>query len=788
MLAGVAAMSFGIGLLTLSWAGNRNMLDAIRVDRAQAGELIANVSLPDKLKGLTLLQKHLETLQHHRVDGTPWRVGMGLYQGRKLEAALRRQYFDGIRAVMLGPLQTRLEEELKRVSAVTESSAPAAIPAEEHPAENEPSDLPIPQSAPLPLEEGYEALKTYLMLADERSHLDADYLRERMARYWHPWLDAQRGEASMDEIEGEARQLAAFYVSQLQAQAPDVPLIENQPPAVEETRLVLRSKTNRPQAKELVYFELRDRANARYPALSVARILDSKDGAILAGTVTVPGAFTREAYDKYMREAIIGASRGEIKGDDWVLAVSVSDEPGKDADENKNRAEIEALYRSDYAKAWGQFLNGIIISARPSDIAQAERMLERLANPQNSPIKVILQRAAFETAWDNPAQLSNAVEGVRDPARTAAKWAGGRARQVPNVNIPLENRYGILGRQFAPLAAVSGSDKQGAPLLAGYLEHLGRLKGQLNPIAASDDESEAALKLILATLNGSGSEFAETLAYVDNTMLTAVSEQAMKDVLRQLLVEPLKQSYKTLLPPVEETIEDAWQSEVHEQWVTLANKFPFSSNSQNEVRPIEIIYFLGAGGTVDKFVEDYLKGLVVKRGGQFVPRTWADLGVRLNPQFMTIVGRMSSLGGAMTRSGAGESSRFELRPIPIPGIAEIIVEIDGQTLRYRNGPQPWQVFNWPGGDSQGARIQVVANNGVVSTVSSQPGNMGLMRMIGESTRKLDASMATGQLEWRFKGPEGIQSVKLDFRATGGLNPMQLAGLGSVNLPRRITQQ
>ncbi|MCL2591290.1 MAG: type VI secretion system membrane subunit TssM [Betaproteobacteria bacterium] len=801
MLAGVAAVSFSIGLLTLSWIGNRNMLDAIGVGRAQARELIANVSLPDKLKGLTLLQKHLETLQHHRVDGTPWRVGMGLYQGRKLEAALRKQYFDGICSVMLAPIQDSLEGELRRVTVVAVLPAPApaegpqasrprgVVPVSYRPAGNNqaPPGRPAPQSAPLPLEEGYEALKTYLMLASERSHLDAGYLQGRMERYWRPWLEARQGGAGMDGVEADARQLVAFYVSQLQAQAPDVPLIENKPPAVEDARLVLRSTANRPQAKELIYNGLRDSANARYPALSVARILDGKDGGIMAGTATVPGAYTREAYDKYMREAINRASRGEIKGDDWVLAVSVSDGPGKDGDENRNRDEIEALYRADYAKAWVQFLNGVVILAHPKDIAQAERMLERLANPQNSPIKVVLQRVAFETAWDNPAQLSNAVEGVRDTARTAAKWAGGQ--QIPNVNIPLENRYGILGRQFASLAAVSDSDKQGTPLLAGYLEHLGRLKGQLNPIAASDDQSGAALKLILSTLNGSGSEFAETMQYVDNTLLAAVGEQAMKDALRPLLAAPLKQSYKTLLPPVEETLEDAWQSEVHEQWVTLANKYPFS-NSQNEVRPIEIIYFLGSGGTVDKFVEDYLKGLVVKRGGQFVPRTWADLGVRLNPQFMTIVGRMSSLGSAMSRSGggAGESSRFELRPIPTPGIAEIIVEIDGQVLRYRNGPQPWQAFNWPGGDSQGARIQVVANNGVVSTVSSQPGNMGLMRMIGESTRKLDANMAAGQLEWHFKGPEGTQSVKLDFRATGGLNPMQLAGLGSVNLPRRITQQ
>ena len=777
MLAGVGLLALSILLLTDSWVNNRDMLDTVRVDHSQAAELIADNSLAEKLKGLTLLQKHLQELQSHRTDGVPWQLGVGLYQGHKVEKTLRAKYFDGIRSVMLGPLQANLETELKRIS-VRASARDVE--------NNEESSLS---------EEGYEVLKTYLMLADERSHLDVEYLNERVARYWRPWLAAQRGKTGMDVIEAESQQLVTFYVSQLYAQEPDVPLIENSPPVVADSRLVLRNATNRPQAKELVYNEIRDRANARFPALSVARVLDGKDANVIAGSITVPGAYTREAYDNFIRESVVAASRGEIKGDDWVLAVSVPADPSKDSDESRNRAEIEALYRADYAKAWTEFLKGIAIAANPGDVAQAERMLERLADPRNSPFKILLQRAAYETAWDNPPQISNAVEEVRDSARIAAKWVGGRGgrvlSRVPNVNIPHENRYGPLGKQFASLAVMSDSDKQDAALLAGYLEHLARLKGQINPIATSDDQFTEAHKLILATLNGSGSEFAETMQYVDNTLLASVNDQAMRYILRRLLVAPLLQSYKTLLPPVEETLDEAWRSEVHEQWVTLANKYPFS-NSQNEIRPVEIVYFVGPGGTVEKFIDEYLKGLVVKRGGQLVPRTWSDLGVRLNPQFMTNVGRLSSLGSALTRSGGGggggEASRFELRPIPTPGIAEITVEIDGQTLRYRNGPQPWQTFNWPGGDSQGARIQVIANNGTVTTVSSQPGLMGLMRMIGESNRKLDANMASGQMEWRFKGPDGTQSIKLDFRATGGLNPMQLAGLGSINLPRRITQQ
>jgi type VI secretion system protein ImpL len=782
MLAGLSVLTLSIGLLTQSWVGNQDMLDAIRINHAKAAELISHEALIDKLNSLSLMQKHLEELQQHRVNGTPWKISMGLYQGHKLEKTLRKEYFSGINALMLAPIQASLEESLKRFT-------PAALVATHAPAPGN------SQPGGLPTEEGYEALKTYLMLAEERRHLDTDYLNDQMQRHWHSHLKAGQGEANLAEIEAEAEKLLAFYLSQLQAQAPDVPLMTNQPLIVSDARLVLRNATTRPQAKELVYNDLKARANSRYSALGITRILDGKDEGVLKSAFTVPGAFTREAWEQFMQQAIIEASRGEIKGDDWVLAVSTTqDNRSATSDEiNTNRAEIEALYRADYASAWMKFLQGIAVSEHPNDVAQAARMLERLADPQRSPLKIVLQRVAFETSWDNPSLMSNAVEDARNMVSAVSPRISSRTSQIPNFT--QEKSYGPLGRQFAALASITQSDHQSTPHIVVYLEHLGRLKGQLNPIASSADQPTAALKLILATLNGSGSEFSETMQYLDNTLLSAVEEPIFKGILRPLLSTPLLKSYATLLPPVEQWLNETWQSEVHMQWMTLANKYPFASNSQNEARTNEIVSMIGRGGTIDKYIEEYLNGLVVKRsGGQLLQRNWSELGVRFNPQFLESVARLSSFGNALTSSGGGsaaDSSRFELRPVPTPGLSEITLEIDGQILRYRNGPQPWQAFRWPGNDTQGqgARIQVIANNGTVSTVSNKPGRMGLMKLFGESTRRLESNMSSGQMEWKFQGSEGTQQpVKFDFRMVEGLNPMLLTALGRVELPRRITQQ
>lgn len=828
MLAGLSVLALVSGLLTWSYIGNQKMIAAVEADRVQASKLIANAPLYDKLKGLTLLQKRLEELQHYRVDGHPWQISMGLYQGDKLEAALRKQYFEGVRTAMLEPVKVNLEATLKQLTSAELPAAkpaviekPAADPAPARPAaprrERKPGGLPVipmsqfdggfmrasfqlaandaPAAAPQAatpaasaaapakvdsqtLDQGYNALKTYLMLA-ERPRLEAAHLSDQLPRYWRPYLEAQRGQRSIDELNAEAEQLVAFYISQLQA--PDLPLIQNQTSVVEDARKTLRGSLTRLSAKERVYNELKARANTRFAPLSVARILGGKDSTIIAGSAMVPGAFTREAWEKYMQNAIVEASRGEIKSDDWVLASSLQDNLGKDSDADKNRIELEALYRADYANAWMKFLQGVAIASQ-SDVAQAEQAMGRLADPQTSPIKVLLQRAAYETAWDNPSNLSNTVENAKQSVleKTAELIKGDT--QAPGAN--QGSRYGSLGQQFAVLATVAGSDKQPSPLMTGYLEQLGKLKGKLTALAANDDQPTAARQLMQATLNGSGSEFADTAQYVDTTML-GTADQASKDMLRPLLVRPLLQSYAVLLPPVEQDLNAAWQREVYGQWRTLAGKYPFS-DSQNEAQLADISRFVKPNdGTLDKFIDKYLNGLVLKRGTQLVPRAWGNQGVRFNPAFLAGAGRLSSAGGTLMQDG-GEASRFELQPVPTPGLSEISVEIDGQTLRYRNGPQPWQAFTWPGNGAQGARIQVIAFNGATTVVSSQPGRMGLMRMISQG-RVDDSDVNAGQLEWHFKGAGDADTVKLNFRMVSGVNPLQLSGLRRIALPERITQ-
>lgn len=817
MLAGLAALAAVSGLFTWSYVGNQKMIATVAAEREQAARMLAAPALYSRLTGLMLLQRRLETLHRYRKEGPPWQIGLALYQGDRLEAALRRQYFAGIRRAMLEPIKADIEHTLRELAEAAPDSysttqASASVPPSPPPQRARKHGLPIiplhgmatastsevplapAVAAPEPatqrtkaatparhadahaLENGYNALKTYLMLHNQ-ARMEAAHLSDQLPRHWHPYLEENRGSHDLDDINALAAPLIAFYLSQLQAS--DLPLIANQDALISSARGRLRSSLTRLSAKERLYNEIKARANTRFAPLSVAAILNGKDSTIIGGSTVIPGAFTRDAWEKYVRTAIASASRGEMKGDDWVLAASIADDLGNDHDIDENRRELESLYRADYAAAWVNFLQGVAV-VRPSGIPEAGQAMGRLADRAASPIKLLLRRAAYETSWDTPGGLGDTLQKAgRSMLDQTTHLLEGDA---PSPSSGPARQPGLLGRRFAALALIAGSDD--APLLTGYLEQLGKLQGRLAQLGADGDRATAARQLMQATMNGEGSEFADAAQYVDTAMLGS-ADQATKDMLRPLLVRPLLQGYSALLPPVEEDLNQIWQREVYGQWRMLAGKYPFS-DSQNEAQLADIARFLKPGdGTLDKFIDKYLSGLVIKRGRDLLPRTWGNQGLAFSPAFLAGAQRLSLAGSSLMQEG-GDISRFELQPVPTPGLSEITIEIDGQVLRYRNGPQPWQTFTWPADGGGGARIQAVAFNGAATVVASEPGRMALMRLISAS-RLIGHDMSAGQLEWRFRGTGNADAVRFNFRMISGANPLQVSGLRGISLPARITQ-
>lgn len=823
--AGLVALALLAGGWTWSFVGNQKLIDTAQTELLVSRKQLASHDLLEKLNGLYTLQMRIEQLYKYRAEGRPWEMGLGLYRGEPVERALRLEYFDGVRRVMLSPVKGNLEAKLAELSpsldllpaqakpGLAQAAAQVGKASLQWVAQNATTSKPVnardalqrlqardkqispagaqtpetPQAAPTDpqvgqakMEEYYNALKTYLML-NMQARMEIAHLSDQMPRYWRPWLQANKDERSMADINKQAERIVAFYVSQLKES--DLPLIENREATVSSSREILRGAMRRLSAKERIYNELKARGNTQFAALTVGRILENRDADTVAGSYALPGAFTRDAWDKYFRKAILDASKGEIKGDDWVLATSLADNLGRDSDVERNRGELEALYKADYVREWRKFLQGLAVSDFPNLEAAGVR-LGKLGDAQQSPIKKIIARAAYETAWDNPSELQKTLESTKNSVLDRVMSSGASS------NVAVAQATGEVGGKFRVLAQLAAADAGGRPALNGYLDALLKLKGRVAGIAATSEPGAASRQFMQVTLSGSASELVDALQYVDGQMLGS-ADQDTKDVLRPLLVRPLISTYASLVPPTEADINRLWSEQVWQQWVSLSGKYPFAE-STNEAQMTDISKFLRPGdGTLPKFIDRVLGPLVLRRGENYVARTWANMGVDFNPGFLAGISRLTSVANAVLQEGDG--SKFELQPVPTPGLSEITIEIDGQQLRYRNGPQAWTTFSWPGAtnqpSAQGARLNIVSFAGVATPIATHPGRLGLMRLLSQAYAD-NPNAHDVRLEWRVKSADGrtrddMIPIRFNFRMVSGANPIALSGLRRVGLPEKI---
>jgi type VI secretion system protein ImpL len=260
-------------------------------------------------------------------------------------------------------------------------------------------------------------------------------------------------------------------------------------------------------------------------------------------------------------------------------------------------------------------------------------------------------------------------------------------------------------------------------------------------------------------------------------MLVGMSGAA-RATLRPLLVRPLIQAYAVMVGPAETELNRLWAAQAVEPYQRLlAAKYPFDVNAREEAIPRDINKVFGPEGAIAKFAGESLGPLVVRRGESITPRTWADIGVRLRPEFMAGFGQWvaildSASGGASGQSGAGASAgpapdfTFQILPQGAPGLVEYTIDIHGQTLRYRNTAPTWATMVWPyTSGSRSVRITGVTLDGRTLEMFNEVGNFSLSNMFKTARRT-----ELGPSEWELSWDKGGQAVTVRLRmisAAGG---------------------
>ncbi len=736
--AGLALLGLVLGGMTWSMMGNRQLAANVQADLDQVIKLQdGRIDLQSRFAALEVLQDRIEQLQRYRSD-RPWSIGFGLYQGDRLEQKLRQEYFAGVRDVMLKPVAESIEAYLTDVNLHADKLAPATKAGEEAVVAGT-----YKEASPTSVEDAYNALKTYLMLA-ERERIEPGHLSDQITRFWRGWLEVNRGNMPREQTIRSAERMIAFYVSQVSD--PTFPMIDDKLALVDQTRASLTKVMHGMPARERVYAEIKARAATRYAPLTVARITEEGDKPTVAGSYVVPGAFTREAWQGYVEEAIRDAANKELQSTDWVLKTKMASDLTLEGSPEQIQKALVQMYKTEYVHEWQKFMQGVSVAGF-ENFDQAVVGMNRLGDPTNSPIAKLMNALYEQTAWDNPSMVN---QGLEKAQRGFVQWFRETIlRQAPaqvNVNVNVstskpEIPLGPIGKEFAPIAQLMIARGSGdASLMRGYLDQLSKIRTRFNQIKTQGDPGPASRQLMQQTFEGNGSELADALRYVDEQMLVGMSDSA-RATIRPLLVRPLIQSFATIVKPTEAELNKTWTAQVYEPFSrSLATKYPFASGARIEATAGEIAQFFGPDGAIAKYVQTAMGPLVVRRGDALTARTWADTGVTLVPDFTngfsTWVAPLGEAAGGGAAGGGQAQTSFQIQPLPSPGLSEYTIDIDGQILRYRNTQADWSPFVWPGSPGPaGARINAVTFDGRTVELLNEPGRYGLERMISSAQNK-----------------------------------------------------
>jgi type VI secretion system protein ImpL len=458
---------------------------------------------------------------------------------------------------------------------------------------------------------------------------------------------------------------------------------------------------------------------------------------------------------------------------------------------------LVSMYKTEYAMHWQKCMQGIAVQ-NFGTFNQAVDAMNRLGDPQDSPICKVLETAYDKTSWDNPSLASTAAKGVQSGVTSWFKQWLSRTAAAPltaNIDIngnPVDLPMGSIGQEFAGLGRIVAKQDNGS-MLQGYMDTLSMVRTRLNVIKNQGDPGPGARALMQQTLDGNGSELADSLKYVDEQMLTGLTDSQRKG-LRPLLVRPLMQAFAVVIQPASVEGNKVWNAQVYQPFQTLlANKYPFAGDAKVEAGANEIAQVFGPDGSVAKFVGTTLGPLAVRRGDTLTARTWGDMGLALTSDFTSGFARwVAPLSGGAAGAAQGGSSEpqtvFQILPQPTTGKTEYTLAIDGQQLRYRNTPPQWTNFVWPNpSGSPGATLSATTFDGRTIQLVDEPGRYGLEKLINSAQRKRQPN-GTFDLSWT----QGAVTVSVSMRiistsppSSGSGDAPQQQSLRRLHLPSSV---
>ncbi|WP_455830598.1 ImcF-related family protein [Pseudomonas fluorescens] len=744
LVLGLATL-WGAGLL-LSFVSNRAQIAQIHTSLTA----LQHSSLGDEqLQALNELVRELARLDDRVQSGAPWYQRFGLNHNPALLETLWPRYVEANNRLIRDPTAATLRQQLNALVKLAPDNPERAERAQE----------------------AYAQLKAYLMMARPEK-ADASLLVTTLSD-----VEPTRTGVSPGLWQSLAPNLWRFYGEHLTANP--AWRIQADPRLVAQVRQVLLGQLGQRNAEASLYQQLLNDAANHYPELGLHQLVGDTDAPALFSTAaSVPGVFTRQAWEGQVRQAIDEIAEARREEIDWVL----SDKPA-DIDTRLSphqlRERLTERYFQDYASAWLDLLNSLRWQEAGS-LAEVIDQLTLMSDVRQSPLIALMNTLAYQ------GQAGARTQALADSLVTSAQKLIGRDK-APVIDQLGHLPSSPLDATFGPLLALLGKGPEGKNSTDGlslqaFLTRVTRVRLKLQQVSTAADPLEMTQALAQTVFQGKSIDLTDTQSY--GSLMAASLGAEWGGAAQTLFVQPLEHAWQRVLQPSAAGINSQWQRSIVSHWDdAFASRYPFTATASDASLPMLGQMIRADSGRIEQFLQRQLSGVLRKEGSRWVADPRHSQGLRFNPQFLTAINQLSDLADVLYTDG-GMRLSFELQGKPVRDVVQTTFILNGDKHQYFNQKESWQRFSWPGrSDYPGVSLSWTSVHTGERLFGDYSGTWGLIRLL-EKAQVTPLDDGDSRYRMVLKAPDGL-SLVWHLRTELDAGPLTLLKLRSFKLPAQI---
>ncbi|KFE70552.1 type VI secretion system membrane subunit TssM [Hyalangium minutum] len=725
---------------TIAFFRNREMIsDTRKLFLAQKDSQASTSTASIAVEDLRVLRDRLDELLKWKEEGPPTGMRFGMYRGDGLFEPLTKFYGAAVRRTFVEPV---LAQDMKDLTTF----------AKRH--EGEETTIPDERE----YARYFSMLKLNLLLTGPRTESEPQLGdNERawiVANLVSRWANRSGFAESADRqrILGEHLDLYVKLLAQDQSLA-----FTRNDKVINDTRAALGK----------LPFE---RLLLNQIVADVGREADLKLSNILGGTASnikskgiVRGAFTRKGWDKVVRDRLESPLQN---ADLWVLSRTTKD--STDAEIERIIKALTSLYFEQYIAEWQTFLGSIEV-ARPGTNAEVLAALEELTRGKPPPLARLFSSLSYNSKLPN----KTATEELGDDLLKKLK-------DKINKGAPKDMKDGVnAGIKFATASEDTGEVVYTAPHVQAAFDSL--VKFGVAPPPASPDAPPESVQLDLyqeqlVFIRDALRQFLEnpsegkalnsrlaTARVQIQSLVNGQEDPNIRPVLGKLLMPPLEAATSLAGREAGTAINQSWCSEIVDAFKrNLANRYPFNRNGHDAALADVGEFYRPSSGTMWGYFDTSLKEDVRRAGDkfQFIKKLG---GSPLQPVVLNFLKRSYDISTSLfSPNGAEPQMKFSISIRPSPQLSQITFSVDGKEVVYKNEPERWTQFTWPGdGKTSGAFLKVRSPKSSGPEELIREGEWGLFRLMEEGVAQIDKGSRVFTMTWKM--PQTKSEVVIDFK-------------------------